>query len=202
MFRTQDRSQFDHSWQRHLIQGGVILMVGFLLILASSFNGDAVILGANFFSWLPVCSLIILGFGFLECLDAFFSKQQRDFYHNLHIGILDLVVGLLLLVGVNNTVEQLIPLIVAFLMIRGGVRFVLSQALKLQNRLSTSLTGLLSILLGIFLWIGWPTTDSWFAAFSLSAEISFRGWAAMMFALWLRKNQLVNSDALVNKMIE
>jgi uncharacterized membrane protein HdeD (DUF308 family) len=199
MFRVQDRNQFDHNWQRHLIQGGVILILGVILLLASSFNGDVVILGANFFSWLPVCALLILGFGLLECLDAFLSKQQRDFYHNLHIGILDLVVGLLLLTGVDKTVEQLIPLIVAFLMIRGGIRFTLSQTLKLENRLSTSFTGLLSILLGILLWLRLPTADSWFAAFALSAEISFRGWAAMMFALWLRKNQLIKSEVAVNE---
>ena len=192
MFRTQDRSQFDHHWQRHLIQGGVISFLGLLLLLASAFNGDAVVLGAHFFSWLPACAILILGFGLLECLDAYLTDQQRDFYHNLHIGVLDVVVGLLLLVGVNKTTEQLIPLIAAFLMIRGGVRSMLSLALKLENRLSTSLTGLLSILLGILLWLRWPTAESWFAAFSLSAEITFRGWATMMFAFWLRKNQRIN----------
>lgn len=194
MFRTEDRSQFDHNWQRHLIQGCSILLLGLLLSLASLFNGDAVILGANFFSWLPACGVLILGFGLLECLDGYLAKQQRDFYHNVHVGILDVVVGGLLLVGLNKTAEQLIPLIAAFLMVRGGVRFSLSRALKLEN-LSASICGLLSILLGILLWLRWPTAESWFTAFSLSAEIAFRGWAAMMFALWLRQNQRTDSPA-------
>lgn len=190
MFHDKERTSFDRfdlSWHRHFAQGSVIFLLGLFLSIASVFNQDAVILSARLFSWLPVCGVLILGFGLLECLDGFLSKQQRDFYHNLHVGMLDVVVGVLILFGVNNSPDRLILLIAAFLMVRGSVRISLSYALNLENRASLSICGLISIALGIMLWLQWPISESWFIALCLAIEIAFRGWATLMFSLWLKK---------------
>lgn len=189
MFKSQSKTnsdRFELSWQRHVLQGGIILILGLLLAIACLFNPEAIILGARLFSWLPISGVMILGFGFLECVDGFLAKHQRDFYHNLHVGILDVVVGGLILIGVNHTPERLLLLIAAFLMVRGSVRVSLSYALNLQNRLSIVICGLFSISFGIMLWLQWPSTGSWFIALCLNLEIAFRGWATMMFGLWLK----------------
>ena len=85
--------RFEMNWPRLLLQGLVILVMGLILAVASVLNSNAVIMSARSFSWLPLCGMTLLGLGVLECIDAFFSREQRDFFQNLQVGVLDFVVG-------------------------------------------------------------------------------------------------------------
>ncbi len=133
--------------------------------------------------------MIILALGLLECLDAFFATEQRDFFQNLQVGVLDSVVGGLITLSVAESPDRLSMMIAAFLIARGIVRIVLVYALHLPQTLFTLLCGLVSIVMGLCLWQQWPFNAGWFMSFCLSIEIAFRGWAMMMFALWVRKRQ-------------
>jgi uncharacterized membrane protein HdeD (DUF308 family) len=44
-----------------------------------------------------------------------------------------------------------------------------------------------SVILGILICFEWPTNEGWFLSLSLNIEIAFRGWAMIMFSLWLKK---------------
>lgn len=185
-------SNFEHfemNWQRQLMQGVIILFLGLILALASLFQPEAVLLSARFFSWLPACGIIIFLLGLLECIDAFFSKKQRDFFQNLQVGVLDLVVGSLTVLSISEEPARLSMMIAAFLIVRGTVRITLVYALHLPHKLFTLICGCVSITLGLMLWQQWPIAAGWFISFCLSIEISFRGWAMMMFAFWIKKQQ-------------
>lgn len=181
--------QFDLNWQRQCTQGAIISLTGLTFSLASMLQSDAVIMSATYYSWLPVCGIIILALGLLEYLDAFFAKEQRDFFQNLHVGTLDTVTGSLIILSIPETLSRLSLMIAAFLMVRGMVRIILVYALRLPQMLFTSFTGFVSIVTGIMLWLEWPTAEGWFLSLCLSVEIAFRGWAMAMFGLWLKKNQ-------------
>jgi uncharacterized membrane protein HdeD (DUF308 family) len=77
-------------------------------------------------------------------------------------------------------------MISAFLLLRGIVRLAFVFTLKLPHKLSTALAGLVSIVLGILVFMGWPTSAAWFLSLCLSLEITFRGWAGISFALWVK----------------
>lgn len=179
--------QFDLSWQRQCVQGTIISLTGFTFALASVLQSDAVVMSATYYSWLPVCGIIILALGLLEYLDAFFAKEQRDFFQNLHVGTLDTVIGSLIILSIPETLTRLSLMIAAFLIVRGMVRISLVFALRLPQTLFTSFTGLVSIATGLMLWLEWPTAEGWFLSLCLSVEIAFRGWAMTMFGLWLKK---------------
>jgi hypothetical protein len=34
----------------------------------------------------------------------------------------------------------------------------------------------------------WPSDAAWFLAFSLNVEIACRGWAILMFGLWVKRS--------------
>lgn len=176
------------SWKVLLLQGIVIGFMGGTLGLASVSSPDAVILNAREFSWLPMCGMVILSLGIVECLDAFLAKEMRDFLQNLQVGVLDAVIGGLILFGISGTPQRLSLMIAAYLIVRGIVRIVLVYALHLPNALSTAFGGLVSVVLGIMVFVEWPSTASWFLALCLNVEISFRGWAICMFALWVRQS--------------
>lgn len=179
--------RFDLGWRRLLLQGAVILLLGATLTLASAFRSDGIILFARDLSWLPASAVVILSLGILECFDAFLAKEPRDFFQNLQVGVLDAVVGGLIFLSVAEPPARLSLMIAAFLMVRGIVRIVLVNTLRLPSALSTSVCGLASIVMGLLIWLEWPTAAGWFLALCLNVEIAFRGWAIMVFALWVRR---------------
>lgn len=187
-FRTE---RFELDWRRLFIMGVLIVLTGSTLVLASMFNADAMVSFAPGLSWLPLSGLIILILGIVECLEAFFAKESREFHQNLQVGVLDSVIGALIFLSIAEEINRYSMMIAAFLIVRGIVRMVMVVVLKLPHAFSTSLGGGISIVLGLMIWQQWPTTEGWFVALCLNVEIAFRGWAIMMFSLWLRKQQVL-----------
>lgn len=184
---------FAVGWRRLLFQGVLLIVIGVMVATSSVLNSEAVVLAAKEFSWLPLTGIIICALGLQECLEAFFSKISREFHQNLQVGILDTVIGALIFLSVSGEPQRLSLMIAAFLIVRGSVRVSLVHALGLPQSRSTTLFGLISIVLGILLFFQWPTTQSWFMSLSLNIEIAFRGWSMMMFALWVRKRNAENT---------
>jgi len=178
---------FDQDWRRLIVQWIIIMAVGVFLALASIANTDVIVLSARQFSWLPVSGMIIFILGLLECLDAFLAKQQRDVIQNLQVGVLDTVIGALIILSISGSFSRLSMMIAAFLIVRGIVRIALAYALDLPHKISTSLAGTISIILGVLVFQQWPTEEGWFVSLCLNIEIAFRGWAGISFALWVRK---------------
>jgi uncharacterized membrane protein HdeD (DUF308 family) len=182
--------RFEMDWRRLLVQGGLILLTGATLAMASALNPNAIVLTARLLSWLPVSGMVILSLGLLECLDAVLAKEMRDFLQNLQVGVLDSVIGGLILLSVTEEPTRLSMMIAAFLMVRGVVRITLVYMLRLPHTLSTSLGGLASIIMGVLIWIEWPSAEGWFLSLCLNIEIAVRGWAMMTFALWVRTHKI------------
>jgi len=180
--------RYSMSWKALLLQGGTIGFLGIALGVASVSSPDANILNARDFSWLPMSGIVILALGVVECADAFLAKEMRDFLQNLQVGVLDVVVGGLVVLSISGAPQRLSLMLAAYLIVRGAVRITLVNVLRLPNAKSTSLGGLVSIALGVMIFKEWPSAAAWFLALCLNVEISFRGWAICMFALWVRQS--------------
>lgn len=175
------------SWWRLLLQGVVILVAGVSLTILGILGPEVIVMHAHGLSFLPFSGIVILSLGLLECFDALTAKEQRDFLQNLQVGSLDAVVGGLILFNPLAGAERFNLMIVAFLMTRGIARIALCLALQLPHAVSTILGGMIAVAMGFLIWSEWPTGEGWFLALCLNIEIAFRGWAMMMFALWVRK---------------
>ena len=186
--KSFEEENYSISWIRFFIQGMILLGLGITFAISSVMNTDAVIMSAREFSWLPAAGLIIFVLGLQEILDAFITKIPREFLQNLQVGILDAVVGGLIIFSVSGPPQRLSLMIAAFLIVRGAVRIILVQALHLPNAVLTSFFGIIAILLGLLISVEWPTDQGWFLSLCLTVEIAFRGWAMIMFGLWVRKN--------------
>jgi uncharacterized membrane protein HdeD (DUF308 family) len=146
------------------------------------------------FSWLPVIGVIVFLIGFLRCIDAFSSESVQGYLLNMQGGILDIVLGFLVLFGINEEPGNLRLLIVGYLFTQGIFRNILLSAASISNPVSSRITGIISFILGMLIWVDWPTSAPWFLALSLSVDISFRGWALIMLASSL-KMELADVDA-------
>lgn len=188
IFKTVFQSeQYDISWKRIMILGITIMILGVLLAISSFAKTNTITLSARQFSWLPVSGMVIFFLGLLECLEAYFAKASREFLQNLQVGILDTVVGGLIVFSVSELPQRLSMMIATFLIVRGLVRIALVHTLNLPYMFSTTIFGLISVLMGFLLCFEWPTDEGWFISLCLNIEIAFRGWAMMMFAIWLKK---------------
>ena len=174
------------NWQRLLLRGSLMLLIGVGLIAGTAFKPDVIIFQVREFSWLPICGFVVLAVGLLECFDAFTTKELADFFLNLQMGVLDVVVGGLIIFTIGGDPARLSLLISAFLIVKGIFRIVLAYAANIPNILSTSIGAVTSIILGLLISLEWPSAAGWFLALCLSAEIGLRGWALMMFAFWIK----------------
>lgn len=160
-------------------------IAGFILTLMSAINPNVQIMSQPS-SWLPFVAIVVLITGALGCLDAYISRHSKEFYVNLQIACMDTVVGLFLLTELNKSADKLILLAAAYLLIKGLFRFFAAVSVGFSNAESATLGGLLSIVLGVLLWQEWPFSSMWFICFCLSIDIMTRGWALVMFGVWLR----------------
>jgi uncharacterized membrane protein HdeD (DUF308 family) len=182
-------SYINTDWRRVLTRGVLMLFLGVMLVIFTLFKPDVMIFHARDTSWLPVCGFIILVLGFLECFDAMIAKEAKDFFLNLQNGLLDVVVALLIIFSSGDEAIRLNLLITAFLIIKGSFRIIMTYAIQRPNTTVTRIGAIVSIVLGILIWMQFPTSAGWFLAFCLSTEIALRGWAIIMLALWLQSRQ-------------
>jgi uncharacterized membrane protein HdeD (DUF308 family) len=186
-FSTLEHTGTD--WRRLLIRGSLMLLIGVALVVGTIFRHDVIIFQVRDFSWLPICGFVVLAVGLLECFDAFIAKELRDFFMNLQNGVLDVVVAGLIILSIGGDPARLSLLITAFLIVKGIFRLTLAYATQMPNVVSTSVGAGISIILGLLIWLEWPSSAGWFLAFCLSVEIGLRGWAILMFSFWVKSQQ-------------
>ena len=163
-----------------------MILLGVIIAILSLVSPSVYILGENA-SWLPVIGFIVLMVGILRCIDGLASETAQGYLYNMQSGILDIVVGFLVFFSSNSTdINNENLLIVGYLLTQGIYRNILLSASGIPNPMPNRITGAVSILLGLIVWIDWPTS-MWFIAFSLSIDISFRGWILIVMASTIKE---------------
>jgi uncharacterized membrane protein HdeD (DUF308 family) len=91
------------------------------------------------------------------------------------IGVLDVIVGLMLL---EHPVAGalLVTLLLAALLVFGGIfRLISALSMQFPNYGWVAVSGVLSTLLGILLWVQWPVSAIWFIGFAVGLNFIFAG---------------------------
>ena len=179
--------QFSSRPRWYSIRGAVMILFGVVIAFLCITSPEVYILSTNF-SWIPVVALFLILVGIFRFLDAFGTVSAQGFLVNIQGGILDVVVGFLLLFGVSGQAGSLNLLIVGYLLSQGVYRNVVLTVAKIPNRLSTRVTGVISIIFALLIWFNWPTSAPWFLALSLSIDIGSRGWALIVLASSIKNN--------------
>lgn len=153
-----------------IILGTVAIGIPWLMTLAS----------VLFFGW-----LMLVG-GILEAVHAFWSRRWSGFFLHLLIGVLDAIIGLLIITKPAASAVVITMILAAFLVAGGLLRSTAAVSLRFPNWGWSLFGGLLSLALGILLWVEWPVTGLWFIGFCIGLNLIFRGWGMVMFALAIR----------------
>ncbi len=178
----------DFISQRHTIylRGLGLSIVGLFLTLFSLIKPDVYLLSGDN-SWLPLIAIVIIITGLMEAFDAFLFRQRKEFYLNLQLAVFDTVFGWFFLTELNKSVDKLMLLAAAFLVIKGLFRVIAAYAVRFPNHIVATVGGAISVGLGILLWQEWPFKTIWFICFALSLDLTTRGWALFRFGNWLKK---------------
>ncbi len=177
--------QFSSRPRWYSARGAVMILLGCVIAFFCITAPDVYLLSSDF-SWVPAIAVVVIFVGIFRCIDALATVTAQGFLVNMQGGVLDIIVGVLVLFGINGEPENMSLLIVGYMISQGIYRNILLTVAKTPNPISNRITGIISILLGLLIWFGWPTTEPWFLAFSLSVDISFRGWALIALASSLK----------------
>ncbi len=122
----------------------------------------------------------------MEVVSAFWARRWSGFFLHLLGGVLDCVIGLLVVSHPAAAAAALTLLLAAFLMVGGIYRIAMATALRFPNWGWAVLGGVITALLGLILMVDWPFSGLMFIGLCVGIELTFRGLWWVMFALSVR----------------
>ncbi len=166
------------SWGWLLAFGIVLVVVGTLAVGASFITTLATVVAFGV--------LLLVGGG-AQIVGAFFSRKWSGFFLQLLAGVLYLVVGLLMVSNPLIAAAGLTLLLAAFFLVGGVARIVVAVSERFENWGWVLLNGVVTLLLGILIWRGWPASALWVIGLFVGIEMIFCGWSWVMLGLTARR---------------
>lgn len=164
-------------WKWFIALGIVLVLLGMIALGASVVVTLASVL---LFGVLFIISSIF------QAIQAFQTRQSKGFFLHLLAGLFDLVVGVLLVTHPTVGALTLTLLLAAFFLVGGLFRIVAALSMRFPHWGWALLGGVISILLGLLLWMEWPESGLWFIGMCIGIDMIFHGWGWIMLALAVR----------------
>jgi uncharacterized membrane protein HdeD (DUF308 family) len=166
----------DH-WKLFLIEGVILVVLGFLAVAVPMVAGIAVTI---LFGWLFLIS------GIVGLYTTFAMRHAPGFWWSLLSGVLGVVVGLWLLVQPAAGLVSLTYLLIAFFIIEGiaTIMFALDHRAALSGRWGWMLTsGIIDLILAAIIVAGLPGAIAWALGLIVGINMIFGGASMIGMAL-------------------
>jgi uncharacterized membrane protein HdeD (DUF308 family) len=167
-------------WVLFLCEGIALVILGLLAVLAPMIASVA---ATVFFGWILLLSGVV---GLISTLRA---RQAPGFAWSLLSALVGIVAGVLLLAWPLLGTLSLTAVLIAFLLLEGGVSimYALEHKSALSGRWGWMLaSGMVDVFLGLLLFIGLPGTALWALGLLVGINLLFGGWALILMALHAR----------------
>lgn len=154
------------AWGWYVALGIALILVGVYAIM----SGTAA----------TIASVIVLGAvvfvaGIAQIVGAFMARGAGHVILLLLVGILDVVVGLMLVEHPGAGALTVTLLLAVLFTFSGIYRFVAALWLQFPQYGWVALSALLSVAVGVLLWIEWPFSSSWFIGFAVGVNFVVAG---------------------------
>ena len=168
---------------------GWLLAWGPLLVLAG-------VLGLGYSFAVSVVTTIFVGglmvaYGLMEVVQAFRHQRWSGFFLFLFGGILSIVAGGVIWMRPLASLEVLTLLGASYFLVLGSFRMVGAVSSRHPGWGWGLFNGAVSVLLGLLIWNGWPSSSLWVIGMFVSIDMLFQGWNYVMLALVARKGAAV-----------
>ncbi|ORE97552.1 HdeD family acid-resistance protein [Aurantimonas sp. 22II-16-19i] len=178
--RAVQRHLHDH-WKYYTFQGTLMIVVGILALLVPF---AATLATTLFFGW-----LLILG-GIVGCVAAFRSREAPGFWSSLLLAVLSVLLGGIIIYDPLAGTVTLTWLLAVFFFLSGLFNFSIARAVRLSTTRFwlVIVSGIIDIVLAIFLIIGLPGTAVWATGVFLGISFITSGFGLLFSALDARNN--------------
>ena len=164
-------------WKWFLALGVVLLVLGISGISATTF--------LQLTTQLVFGPLLLIS-SLMQLMIALFQEKGRGKEALLHFAAagLEAVFGFFIMAHPVQNVVSLIALVAIFLVLDGLLRLCRLLAMPSRGRAWIVLTGVIALVLGIAVWIGWPTSDLWIVGLCIAVDFLCHGicWSAVALA--------------------
>ncbi|MBV8154501.1 MAG: DUF308 domain-containing protein [Candidatus Eremiobacteraeota bacterium] len=162
---------------------GWYLALGIGLILLGAYSLYAAPI-ATVASVVVIGSIVMLA-GFFQVAAAFVARGAGHVILLLLVGVLDVFVGLAAMTHPEMGALAL-TLFLAVLFVFGGLyRFISAFVLQFPYYGWVAFNGLVTVALGVMLWMQWPISAVWFLGMAVGINLIFAGitWSSIAFKL-------------------
>lgn len=170
------------------LKSGWLLALGIVLIVVGTFavvvSFGATLATVLLFGWLMLFT------GAIEVGYSFHQAKWTGILLHVVNGALSLVAGFLLVANPAAGALVLTLLMAMFFMIGGVFRIVTTIVMKLPHRGWLLLSGIVTLLLGIFIWRQLPGAAVWVIGTFVGIDMLFIGWSWVMLALAARRHSI------------
>lgn len=155
----------------------MILVGGLAIVFPLAFTLAAEI----FIGWILVLR------GIFQSVDAIQQRKERGFALDLLVGVLSAVAGVLLLVYPLQGVLVLTLVLGIYLVLEGIIEASVALRVRPMRRWGWLLfDGILTFLIGMLIWLRWPSTAPWALGLLVGITILSSGITRLMVALVAR----------------
>jgi uncharacterized membrane protein HdeD (DUF308 family) len=162
---------------------GVLLMI--LGVIAICFPFASSLAAAIWVAW-----LLIIG-GALLLAHAVRVRHESGFWLKLLWAVIYLVAGILLLASPIGGVLTLTLVLAVLWIVEGATAILLAFRLRPARPWGWVLfDGIITLLLGLLIWIGWPGNAPWLLGLFLGISLLATGISVLLFGLALRAGHL------------
>jgi uncharacterized membrane protein HdeD (DUF308 family) len=157
---------------------GVLLILGGLLAIGYPADSTS--------ATVTVIGVVLITAGILQVVSAFWASAWGGFFVHLLGGLLATFVGVIFVERpLISAVEW--TLVLAFFFVGGGlIRTVSAVALRFTAWGWSLLNGIVTLVLGVLIWRGWPGDGLWVIGTLIGIELIFSGWSWVMLGLAAR----------------
>lgn len=167
-------------WGWFLAGGIAFILLG---VVALVYAFSVTVITVAFFGWLLIVS------GLVHIVEAFRARGWSGVLLHLFGGLLEIVVGIIVAASPLRGALAITVVLAAYLMVGGLFRIFGAIALAFKGSGWMALGGVVSLLLGLALWWGWPVTGLWFIGTAVGVDLILQGSAWIGVALAARQTR-------------
>lgn len=159
----------------YLIQGALMILGGILALIYPIMSSVAVVL---FLGWVLIVSGVVQGISLID------ARNVPHFWLQLVSVVLLIVVGLLLIRNPQQGLLTVTLLLIVFFMVEGFSKVIFSLTIRpFPNWGWILVSGIIGILLSLFLWANLPVTAIWLLGLLVGIQLISEG-AALGYLAW------------------
>ncbi|MGH9582843.1 MAG: HdeD family acid-resistance protein [Bryobacteraceae bacterium] len=164
-------------WKWLLLLGILLVILG---IIALADSVAVTVISMFLFGW------VLLIAGIIEGVQAF--RHRRSGHLLLHAlnAALSIVVGIMLLTHPLAGALVMTLLLAAYFTVAGIFRIVAASAHRIPGRGWMFVNGIITLILGILIWLQWPFSALWIIGLFIGIDLIFTGWSQIMLATAVR----------------